>query len=375
MSVGPYRFTQSPKGPLKGNELKSIEFSAVAADKSIDDLWTLTADEDSTDGADEVEITLTRVLNEKVARRWREHTLTIVVEPKDNFWHMTKSTSSADLLEKAGSYLQQEWETLLSAFDKNANRFVLGCTSYGLSKDEIRNSKGQHVSYVRRSDELLFQIQRDGSGPWLKLSPELHGLMFSKLKVTSIKEIVARLKFRDYQQFGVLERFFGEFGREVDRKPKKDQGKLPTLEEGSWLPVAGTSFQISNFDEIRCSQGLSLGENLETLVELQIDPDNFQSKSGFAVRILKDGFTLGFIKEDYSQQLFAYLETIGGAARCKANLYFSPVPAGIPQINGEGGIPGNAIQLDLKIPQNNWLEGYFEESSDDDGRPQFMRFE
>jgi hypothetical protein len=375
MSVGPYRFTQSPKGQLKGNELKSIEFSAVTADKSIDDLWTLTADEDSTDSADEVEITLTRVLNEKVARRWREHTLTIVVAPKVNFWHMTKSTSSADLLEKAGSYLQQEWATLLSAFEKNATRFVMGCTSYGVSQDEIRKSKGQQVSYVKSSNELLFQIQVNGSGPWLKLSPELYDLVFAKLKISKIEEIAARLKFRDYQTFGVLERYFGEFGRKVDRTPKFESGKLPTLEEGGWLPVAGTSFQISSFDEIRCRHGLAVGDNLETLVELQIDPDNFQSKSGYAVRILKQGFTLGYIRDDYAEDLFKYLETIGGVARCKANLYFSPVPAGIPQVNGEGGIPGNAIQLDLKIPQNNWLEDYFEESSDDSDRPQFMQFE
>jgi hypothetical protein len=359
---------------MKGTPVKSIEFSAVTADQSIDDLWTLTADEDSTERDDEVEITLTRVLNEKVARRWREHTITIVVVTKENFWRMTNCQSSADLLEKAGSYLQQEWEVLLAAFEKNANRFVMGCTSYGLSKDEIKKSAGQHVSYVYRSNELLFQIQRDGFGPWLKLSPELYALVFSRLKISSIEELVAKLKFRNYQSYGVLERFFGEFGREVNRNNKRYPGKLPTLEEGAGLPVAGTTFQISNFDEIRCRYGLAVGENLETLVELRVDPDNFQSKSGFAVKILKEGLALGFIKEGHSQQLFEYLETVGGRAQCNANLYFSPVPAGIPQINGEGGTPGNAIQLDFQVPQRDWIEDLFEESPESDG-PQFMRFE
>ncbi len=354
--------------------MKSIEFSAVTADQSIDDLWTLTADEDSTERTDEVEITLTRVLNQKVARRWREHTITIVVVTKEGFWRMTNCDSSADLLEKAGTYLQQEWEVLLAAFEKNANRFVLGCTSYGLSKEEIKNSVGQNVSYVAKSNELLFQIQRNGFGPWLKLSPELHELMFSKLKVSSIKDLVSKLKFRDYRFFGVLERFFGEYGREVNRDFRKDQGKLPTLEEGVGLPVAGTSFQISNFDEIRCRYGLAVGENLETLVELRVDPDNFQSKSGFAVKILKEGLTLGFIKEGHSRELFAYLETVGGIAQCNANLYFSPVPEGRAQVNGAEGTPGNAIQLDFKVPEIDWVEDLFEESSEADG-PQFMRFD
>jgi hypothetical protein len=208
----------------------------------------------------------------------------------------------------------------------------------------------------------------------LKLSPELYALVFSRLKISSIEELVAKLKFRDYQSYGVLERFFGEFGREVNRNNRRYPGKLPTLEEGAGLPVAGTTFQISNFDEIRCRYGLAVGENLETLVELRVDPDNFQSKSGFAVKILKEGLALGFIKEGYSQQLFEYLETVGGLAQCNANLYFSPVPAGIPQINGEGGTPGNAIQLDFQVPQRDWIEDLFEESAESDG-PQFMRFE
>jgi hypothetical protein len=109
-------------------------------------------------------------------------------------------------------------------------------------------------------------------------------------------------------------------------------------------------------------------------VELKVDPDNLQSKSRLAVRILKDGYILGFIKEGYSQQLFNYLNYIGGSALCNANLYFSPVPEGIPQVNGEGGVPGNAIQLDLKIPQIEWIEDLLENSSDSSG-PQLMSFD
>jgi hypothetical protein len=55
-------------------------------------------------------------------------------------------------------------------------------------------------------------------------------------------------------------------------------------------------------------------------------------------------------------------------------LYFSPVPEGIPQVNGEGGVPGNAIQLDLKIPQIEWIEDLLENSSDSSG-PQLMSFD
>jgi hypothetical protein len=362
------------KGLLKGSQLKTIKYSTTSADKSTDDLWTLVGEERSTDGKDDVELTLTRTLSEKVDKRFREHTVNIELTPNDDFWRMTNSKSSAELLETARSYLQIDWQNLLLAFEKNADRFDMGCTSYGSSVEEIKNSNGQHIRYNRIVNELLFKIQKDGEGQWLKLSPELHDLLFSKLKISSIKQLIAELKFRDYQKFGTLERLFGEFGREIKREERKGQSKLPTLERGSWLPTAGTSFYISNFDEIRCSAGLVIGENFDTLVELKVDPDNLQSKSRLAVRILKDGYTLGFIKEGYSQQLFNYLNYIGGSALCNANLYFSPVPEGIPQVNGEGGVPGNAIQLDLKIPQIEWIEDLLENSSNSSG-PQLMSFD
>jgi hypothetical protein len=370
---------------MEGKMLKPIEYATVSADGSMVDTWTLEAEESSADGKGDGALTLKRTLRHTFSTRYRDHTIHLELTPHNDFWRATKSASDVELLIATRAYLQQDWQNLLLVFENFADFCVLGfrCweradTDYltidGESLEFYGLKKGQHASYNRRTDELLFQMEYEKSGPWLKLSPELHQLLFQKLKVSSVKQIVEGLKFSDYRHFGVLERLFGEFGREVNREPKESQDNFPTLERGGWLPVAGSSFYVSNFDEIRCREGLLIGENFNTLVELKSDPDNLQSESGFAVQILKDGQTLGFIKEGHARQLFSYLEAVGGVARCNANLYFSPVPEGIPQVNGEGGVPGNAIQLDLKIPQIEWIEDLLENSSNSSG-PQLMSFD
>lgn len=374
MSVGPYRFTQSPKGQLKGFEMAKVKFKSISADGSIDDKWTLMADKGSTNGDDFVEIKLIRELNEKVARRWREHSISLDVSPTAEFWSMVGANSSADLLSKAGSYLQTDWESLLRVCETFAFRFTVGCNSYGKSVDEIVKSNGQFVTYEQYTKELLFKIQRNGSGMWLKLSPELEDLMFFKLKVSSIEELVSSLKFRNYQPFGVLARFYGDYGREVNLSPVRYSRILPTLERGDYIPVVGTTFQMANFDEIRCRNYVAIGDNFQTTVELRIDPDNFQSKNGYAVQVLRNDLTLGFISDNQSKEVFNYLESVGGAAYCHANIYFSPAPEGSPSVGGSKGIAGNAIQLYAKIPQKGWIEDFLEDT-DDSNRPQLMSFE
>jgi hypothetical protein len=119
---------------------------------------------------------------------------------------------------------------------------------------------------------------------------------------------------------------------------------------------------------------VAIGDNFETTVELRIDPDNFQSKNGYAVQVLRNDFTLGFISDNQSKEVFTYLESVGGAAYCHANIYFSPAPEGLPSVGGSKGIAGNAIQVYAKIPQKGWIEDFLEDT-DDSNRPQLMSFE
>jgi hypothetical protein len=315
-----------------------IEYRTDSADNSQSELWRYETSHS---------FLLTRILTQRIGERRRQHIIRLGIEGDD---------SQADYLQndfnRASAFLQADWQALMLKFQSQPHEVIVGFATFDMEPDAfgedvlIPSTQASSLLHFDRSPGLNLITEESGLTTWFEVPEENIPYMLSKMDigVRRIEDLGSVLEFRKYELFQKLANFCKSEGRIDQRRnhshlycplpegfhindtvtPRVTQSDVPKMHGGGELQAVGTSFNKANFEIVRLKYGKSVGSEFLTDVVLQIEPDNINSKNGFAVAIQRDTLKLGYISEEENRIYFELLERVGGRAQCDARIWFAP---------------------------------------------------
>ena len=315
-----------------------IEYRTDSADNSQSEVWTF-------------EIThgffLTRVLTQRIGKRRRQHIIRLGIEGDDYRGEYLQHDYSL-----ASAFLQADWQAQLMKFQNQPHEVIIGFATYDVELDAlgkeilIPSTQSSRLLHFDISLGLDFISEDSGRSTWFEVPEENVPYMLFKLDigVKRVEDLGSVLEFRKYDRFQILADFCKSQGKvnqnqdhshlrcalpegfHIDETgiPGAPQSEMPEMQGGGQVQAVGTSFKKENIEIVRLRYGKSVNLEFLTDVVLQIEPDNINSKNGYAVAVEKDGLKLAYIPEQENQVYFELLERVGGRAKCDARIWFAP---------------------------------------------------